>query len=228
MIRAVLFDLDDTLCDDRGQMRRAIFESATQAVGPERGEALGRAYEEISDHFWYHELTLTAPPPLADIRETLWRQALGQAVGTVDPLALQTALRCYDALRREPIPPFPDALTTLQTLKASGLKLAILTNGLSETHFFKAESLGVLPFIEKVFTPDTLGVAKPDARAFHRVCDFLDVTPEETAHVGDSLVTDIGGALGAGLRAIWFNPHRTPGEHEQITSLAALIPRLTG
>lgn len=228
MIRAAIFDLDDTLCDDRGQMRRAIFESAAQAVGPERGEILGRAYEEISDHFWYHELTLNAPPPLAEIRETLWRRALGQAIGTVDPLALKAALTCYDALRREPISPFPDALSTLSALKELGFELAILTNGLSETHFFKAKALGVMPFVEKVFTPDALGVAKPDARAFHRVCDFLDVTPEETAHVGDSLVTDIGGALGAGLRAIWFNPQRTPGEHEQVASLADLIPRLTG
>jgi putative hydrolase of the HAD superfamily len=228
VIRAVLFDLDDTLCDDRGQMRRAILESATVAVGPERGDALGRAYEEISDRYWYHELTLAAPPPLAVIREKLWRAALETVVGEVDPVALQAALTRYDAMRREPIPPLPDALFTLSALKDAGLKLAILTNGLSETHFAKAEALGVLPFIENVFTPDTLGVAKPDARAFHHVCDFLQTTPEETVHVGDSLVTDVGGALGAGLRAIWFNPNESPGEYEQIASLAELIGRLTG
>jgi putative hydrolase of the HAD superfamily len=104
----------------------------------------------------------------------------------------------------------------------------VLTNGLSETHLPKAEALGISPFVEAVFTPDTLGVAKPDPEAFRRACERLGSSPEEAVHVGDSLITDVGGAREAGLRAVWFNPDNRPFDGEHIASLPELIPRLRG
>jgi FMN hydrolase / 5-amino-6-(5-phospho-D-ribitylamino)uracil phosphatase len=48
------------------------------------------------------------------------------------------------------------------------------------------------------------GPSKPDARAFHRVCDELGVQPGEAVHVGDSQRTDIEGAQAAGMPAVHF------------------------
>ncbi|MGC4045270.1 MAG: HAD family hydrolase [Armatimonas sp.] len=233
MIRAALFDLDDTLCDDRGQMYRAIQLSAEAGVGMEKAAALAEAYTVISDRYWYQELTLSKPPSLTEIRKKLWSMALVEAVGEVDEAVLDTILTRYDALRREPIPPFPGTLETLTALKSAGIRLAVLTNGLAETHFAKAEMLGITGLVEEIFTPDTLGTAKPDARAFHQVCAHLGVPPEHTVHVGDSLLTDVGGACGAGLQAVWFNPSGAPRPaeaavpHHEITALSDLILLLT-
>ncbi len=229
MIQAALFDLDDTLCDDRGQMYRAIQLSAEAGVGKELAPALAHSYTVISDRYWYQELTLSRPPSLTEIRKKLWTLALVEAIGKADEEVLATILTRYDALRREPIPPFPGTLETLASLKDAGIRLAVLTNGLAETHFAKAEMLGIRTLVEEVFTPDTLGTAKPDARAFHLVCEHLGATPEHTAHVGDSLITDVGGAFGAGLRAVWFNPNKAlrPEEaavpHHEITALSELV-----
>ena len=211
MIRAVLFDVDDTLCDDSGQLRRCIVRTADEAArlqpGLDSGE-LTTAYENAFQQFWYGEFAQGPVSSLTEIRTLLWSRALRAASGRVDPVVLDAALEMYDLLRREPRTPFPGALDTLGGLKERGFTLGALTNGLSETHFPKIEDLGATRFFEGIFTPDLLGVAKPDPRAFRKTCERLGVDPTETAHVGDSLLTDVGGALGAGLTAIWFNPER--------------------
>ena len=210
MIRVVLFDVDDTLCDDRGQMVRCIRETADLAArfAPRLdARELAEAYGEIADRFWFEEFSLAPPPPLDEIRRLLWGRAL-TAVGETCFEGLRTRLAArYDALRKEPIAPFPGTVETLAALKARGFALAALTNGFSETHVPKIEALCVAPLLASVFTPDRLGVAKPDSRAFHRACAQLGFLPGEGIHVGDSPTSDIDGAKRAGLRAAWFNPH---------------------
>ena len=71
-----------------------------------------------------------------------------------------------------------------------------------------------------------LGVAKPDAAAFHHALDLLGARPEDATMIGDSLERDVEGALAAGLRAVWINRHGKPGRPgiAQIATLAALSP----
>ena len=62
-------------------------------------------------------------------------------------------------------------------------------------------------YIEAVFCFQSLGVIKPDRAFFDLICKKLRLPAEEIAMVGDSYDTDIKGALNAGMRAFWFNPH---------------------
>ena len=66
---------------------------------------------------------------------------------------------------------------------------------------------------------DAFGLRKPHRDIFGEVIGRLDVSPEETLHVGDSLRADIGGAAGAGIRSVWItrrvrDPRRRLEEHE--------------
>ena len=56
--------------------------------------------------------------------------------------------------------------------------------------------------------------------------DCLHVTPTETVMVGDSWPADIEGALGVGIRAIWFNPSgmRAPDPRTDVEQLRAFEP----
>jgi len=53
-----------------------------------------------------------------------------------------------------------------------------------------------------------VGVAKPNPYIFEIAARVLEVQPDKTLHVGDSLITDVAGASGAGFRAGWYNPTR--------------------
>ena len=227
-IRAVLFDLDDTLCDDTGQM----FESIQEVAGlVARGDpaAIARSYGRIASHFWTYEIHQCPPEPLETIRERLWQQALESAGVTVTPSQLTRLAARYGEAREKTPPPFADAEPTLARLKAHGLKLGLVTNGVSESHVGKLARLGLGHLFDTVLMPDQTGFAKPDPRQFHLACQRLGVAPEHTLHVGDSLVSDVGGAHGAGLRAVWFNPEgrlcpeNSAQPHHTITSLTDII-----
>ena len=220
MIRAVLFDIDDTLCDDTGHFTGAARRVAAiaQAEFPSLAEgALAETYLGVSDHYWTREIALTAPEPLAMVRERLWRRAF--SLLGIDPPAhvLQGVLVEYARLRLEVLPELHDgALDVLTTLRSQEVRVGLVTNGLSETHVSKATRLGLLAHAETFLMPDRIGWAKPHPKVFEIACRELGVQPNQTLHVGDSLSADVGGAKAAGCGAIWFNPHGKPhpgGEH---------------
>lgn len=237
MFRAVLFDVDDTLCDDTGHMRAAIDGVAAQLSDDHSGidaNALADCYERISTHYWTYEIALTDPEPLSVVRTRLWQRSLAAMGVDDDPRLLGEIVRWYGHLRAQPPALFDGVHETLTTLRDAGMRLGIVTNGLSETHVAKVERLGLRGYFDAFLMPDLTGIAKPDPRQFHLACRQLDVAPGETAHVGDSLVSDVGGASAAGLHAVWFNPHgRAPDAqaarpHAEVRSLREVPGRLTG
>ncbi len=228
MIHAVLFDLDDTLCDDTGQMFESIREVAGLVPGGDP-EAIAQGYWRISHQFWTYEIHQRPPEPLESIRELLWQQTLDEAGVAHSPAELKLLAARYGEAREKTPPPFPDAEHTLTQLKARGFKLGIVTNGVSESHIGKLARLGLGHFFDTVLMPDQTGFAKPDPRQFYLACQRLGVLPEHTAHIGDSLVSDVSGARNAGLTAIWFNPENKPRPetaaepHHTILHLSELV-----
>lgn len=70
---------------------------------------------------------------------------------------------------------------------------------------------------------------KPDPRIFARACELTGIPPEESIHVGDSLASDVRGALDAGLlAAVWVSPGGAappaegPRPHHTVASVAQL------
>ena len=160
-IHAVLFDLDDTLCDDTGQM----FESIRAVAGLVPGgdpEAIAEGYWRISHRFWTYEIHQRPPESLESIREMLWQQTLEDAGITYSPAELVTLAARYGEAREKTPPPFADAEHTLVALKARGLKLGIVTNGVSESHTGKLARLGLaLLRYGSHARPDRLRQARP-------------------------------------------------------------------
>jgi HAD superfamily hydrolase (TIGR01549 family) len=80
---------------------------------------------------------------------------------------------------------FPDALETLQALRARGVPLAVVSNWQSGLRHFCAE-LGLADYFDHVLSSADLGVQKPDRRIFLEACARLGIPPERTLHVGDT------------------------------------------
>ena len=120
---------------------------------------------------------------------------------------------------------FPDAVTILSEL-AQRFTLIAITNGNADVH---KTPLG--PFFRLAFRADEVGSAKPDAKIFEVAMRAAACSSSEMIHIGDSIETDVNGALNAGVKPIWFN---TDGEKNtlgvaeirSLTELPAVIDSL--
>ena len=140
------------------------------------------------------------------------------------------------------LPADPAAVPVLKALKDRGCSLGLISNtAMTSGATFRVHltRLGLLHFFDTVVFSDEIGYAKPSGRVFRRSLDALEVLPEATVHVGDDRAADVGGALKAGLRAIWvarppdsydepyaYQPPTDDQPHATVTSLGEVIPAL--
>ncbi len=89
----------------------------------------------------------------------------------------------------------------------------------SETAIGILEQAGFDAHLDAVVVSDAVGWRKPRGEIFEQVLHELDVTPDEALHVGDSLRADVGGAHALGIRTAWItrriaDPEEALREHE--------------
>ncbi len=98
-----------------------------------------------------------------------------------------------------------DFRPAIDRLRASGVRTAIVSNseGMLEQLFRK---LGILDCFDAVIDSGLVGVEKPDPRIFQIACARTGTTPAAALHLGDTMATDIDGALAAGMRAALIDP----------------------
>jgi putative hydrolase of the HAD superfamily len=92
----------------------------------------------------------------------------------------------------------------LQSL-GSRVRLGLCSNfSCSEMALELLDDSGIGPHLESVIISDAVGIRKPRSEIFEAVLAELDVTPAETLHVGDSLQADVNGAAPLGIRTAWI------------------------
>jgi HAD superfamily hydrolase (TIGR01509 family) len=112
---------------------------------------------------------------------------------------------CY-ALVDELVRPIAGARELVAQLRARGVPVAVLTNGWTPLQQKKiARALGDAAHGLTVLVSDELGAVKPARAAFDALVATLGVPLEHAWYVGDNPPGDVGGALAAGLRAVWFD-----------------------
>lgn len=188
-IRAVFFDLDDTLCDTigsrPGRTRRALEWLCAEYADLDLDRLIARAMEPVDERI------VRGVPRLLDelgLRET---KAGREATG------IWFFAGCYDLLKT-----VPDAVEVLERLRETYV-LGVITNGDGELQRGKLKHLGLA--LPHVVISGEFGCEKPDPRIFHHALSLCGVRPQEAVFVGDRLDVDVAGAKGAGMRAVWFN-----------------------
>lgn len=230
--RALFLDLDGTLLDGSGAgeaFARTCSEVAARLTGVS-AERLFAANREVWAAYWPEvepDWNLGRLDGAAVSLE-VWRRTLracGHADEALARRAQETQARYSHGSRRL----FDDARHLLHRL-AGRLPLALVTNGASDTQREKLRALGIEDRFAAIVVSGEHGVAKPDAAIFHVALAALGVAPEQAWHVGDSLAADVGGALNAGLTAVWLNrngarrPDGDPPPHYEVASLLDLPP----
>jgi HAD superfamily hydrolase (TIGR01509 family) len=225
MIKAVLFDLDDTLFDHRGCARDALaaVHRSHQRLREVSFDALEHAHAGLLEEL--HAEVMLGRLPLETARVERFRRLM-EAAGTPPDLSLAAAAAAlyrdtYRAARRG-----TSGAAGLLAAIAPRARIAVVSNNLLEEQQDKLRTCGLDRFVDVLVVSEEAGVAKPHPAIFRITLDRLHVSPDEAVMVGDSWEADVAGARAAGIRAIWFNPlgAPTPAGELAVTELRSLDP----
>ncbi|PWZ94608.1 HAD family hydrolase [Staphylococcus pseudintermedius] len=211
--KLIIFDLDNTLYAFDAlwqEANKATFESYEQFKGMDYDEFL-KLYQKYDQHFWkQHDSGLSSLDELRQLRliETLQRYEID-----VTYEEAQAYFQRFLSLLLSKITVNEKMNAMLNDLKEH-VEIAILTNGKLTEQRTKIENLQLNTiFNDNIFISEVMGVEKPDAQAFLKVTDELNIRPEETLMVGDSWTNDVKGSINVGMSVIWFNPSQTEDRH---------------
>ncbi len=189
-LRAVFFDLDDTLCDTIG-------------TRPERAR---KAFERLCQDYPALEagsLVARALKGMDELRSARGVRQVLEELGLAETMAGEEALRIFVGYH-DPIKPFPGVVDTVRLLGES-YPLGVITNGQEWYQRGKLIHLGLDSCIQHFVASRSVGYEKPDPRIFSHALSLAGVEPSEAVFVGDRLDIDVGGAKAAGMRTVWFN-----------------------
>lgn len=219
MLRAALFDLDDTLISsyaNPGPAWRSVVREFAPRLG-ERSEAVGDILaREMAAFLKDDENRRLWRLKAVDTRRAAVRDALARnGFGDLAPLGGDIADR-YASFREDNMRLHPGALDLLDRYRDAGLKLGLVTNGATEVQRMKIDRFDLGRRFDHIQIEEEAGFGKPDGRAYVVTLGALGVLPEAAQMTGDDLVWDVAAPQRLGMRAIWFNPYGLPATHPDI------------
>lgn len=117
---------------------------------------------------------------------------------------------------------YPDVVPCLTSLRADGIRTAIISNWDYSLHGI-LRVMQLDRFFDVVIASLEEGFEKPDHRIFQLVLDRLSIPAEHALHVGDDAIDDLQGARNVGMRAALLDRNRTtPPAPPYIASLDQL------
>lgn len=240
-IKAVLFDMDDTLIDwselqgDITTLERSHLQNVHRYL-----IQLGYTLPTFSE-FWT-QLRETLIQAWAEAKKewtaVSFRKEL-QAFFTncgldVTDIDMDAVLKAYDWAPLPGVKPFDDTLTVLRQLKNSGYKIGLITNAMQPMWMrdIELQAFGILDYLDARVTSGDVGFMKPHPFIFWRILEQLAVQPQEALFVGDRPADDIVGANDAGLTSVLISPPHLNRElngvrpNYTISKLEELLPIL--
>ncbi|MGG1678093.1 HAD family hydrolase [Neobacillus sp. NRS-1170] len=235
MIKAIFFDLDDTLLWDQKSIKEAF--AATCKVAQEKHgldpiqfeEAVREAARNLYSSYEFYSFTqmiginpfeglwgnfLDDQDEFKKMKETVpayrknaWTLGL-KAMGIEDPdFGHELAERFPQERRNLPFV-YEETFKILDDLK-DNYQLLLLTNGSPDLQNTKlAITPELVPYFDQIVISGDFGRGKPDPAIFEHALERMSLHKEEAIMVGDNLMTDILGANRAGIKSVWINRHK--------------------
>jgi putative hydrolase of the HAD superfamily len=216
-LRAVLFDVDFTLCRPGPELSPERYARIAARHGVELDVSAYEAAREAA------VLNIKRHPEFLH-DDAIWHRFTEEIfVGMGGPDAI--ASECATEIERgwevsENFELYEDVLPVLDELRGRALKLGLVSNGIRDLHAFVAHHR---LDVDAIVDSRTHGRVKPHPTIFRAALDRLGVQPEEAVMVGDSLEEDVEGARALGMRAILVDrDDRYPEVEERLMQLFAL------
>ena len=203
----VILDLDDTIINFTG-----MAEACWRTICDEQGPVLGLDGAQLHAALMTERVAFWADPEsnrfgrrnLVEASRLIVARAFA-AVGAGSEEQAAELSQLYTARRHDLIHLFPDAISTIETLRARGHRLAMITNGSAESQRAKIVRFDLARHFDAIVVEGEFGIGKPDERVYRHALSQLDVQPSDALMAGDDLERDVLGPQRVGMRGVWVD-----------------------
>ncbi|TAH35005.1 MAG: HAD family hydrolase [Planctomycetota bacterium] len=210
MLRALFFDVDDTLYSStqfaESARERAVDAMLARGLRMERARVLqelqGVVAEFSSNDDRHFDRLLERLPASA-------------TAGVNKALLVVAGVIAYHQTKWEELRIRTSAQRLLEDLAATELRLGVITSGITKKQMEKILRLGLDRYVDPglIFITDQQGIAKSNAKLYVRAAQVAGVPPAAAMHVGDHPAHDVDSAKRAGMIAVW---HRGGGKYSAL------------
>lgn len=224
-LRAIGFDLDDTLWDESRATACAARALHSRHGGDVAFEPFLAHWRRLStrhfDAFARGEISHL------EQRRRRVREILDVVGVPADPEGIDGLCTLYQEAYEAAWTPFPDALPVLAGLRSRGFPLALVTNGDGTQQRKKLARMGLTDAFDWILISGEVGVAKPDPRIFETLLVRSGRAPGEFLFIGDRPDKDVLPARALGLEALQIDRKSPtpvpPGVIRSLTDVLALV-----
>ena len=173
MVKAVVFDLDDTLYMENEFVEYGLKNAANVA---ETVYGIVNANEKIRS--LYQESKANVFDRLVNAQKIKDKE-----------IAVAVLVKAYRNCEPKSLRCNPGVLDLLKTLKKKEMHMGIITDGFADVQKSKIKALGIQEYIDKIVITDELGgvqCRKPNPIGFEKMLKMLDVKPQEMVYIGDN------------------------------------------
>jgi len=218
MIKAVVFDLDNTLVDFMAMKRQAIgaainamIDAGLKLTNEEIQARIDTIYKDKGIEF-----------------QNVFDQLLYDEFQKVDYKILSSGVIAYRRAREAALFPYPHVYKTLMELLKMGLKLGVVSDAPAKEAWLRLSYLNLHHNFDHVVTFEDTGIRKPDPAPFEKILSLLHVKPYEALMIGDWAERDMVGAAKVGMKTVFarygdtFGTIETNADYE-VNDIAELI-----
>jgi N-acylneuraminate-9-phosphatase len=240
MLKALFFDMDETLCDTTGANERAkklMGQALEEQYGAELGGwAIADAYVTGIYRRWGDAQRARYQPIIENQGEGAFRLQLildllaEQGVHDVGAAAAQSLQDKFDSDRLDAFDFYPGIEAFLAEARKL-FTLVVITNGPEFSQVPKVTAINLAEHVDHIIIGGQEAEQKPARSIFEKALKLANCKAHEAIHVGDSLPADIAGAIDSGITSIWIqhqqpldaelgiNPHHTVLHPSEIPAL---------
>jgi putative hydrolase of the HAD superfamily len=219
MLKAVIFDIDDTLYSYKQANERAM-ERMKLFVMMELGIPM-KEFEQDCHRLMQEQRQICGNNAGCHSRAIRFQRMMEER-GL--PLRYGAQLNdLYWEIMMDEMTPAEGAAQLLDGLRERGIRLGVGSDMTADWQIKKLDKLGLLDKLDFIVTSEEAGVEKPELKLFQLCAKKAGCAMEECLFVGDNLKKDVLGALNAGMDAVWVQPEESlRAEHPNVKSVSAL------
>lgn len=218
MIRAIIFDLDNTLVDFMLMKERAVDAAVHAMVDSGLNMTQSEARDKINAIYKREGIEY----------QQVFDELLKTEYGEIDYKIISAGIVAYRTAREAALKPYPKVFPTLIELIKMGIKLAIVSDAPSSEAWLRLSYLNFHHLFDVIITYDESREKKPSPAPFNLALSRLNLKANECLMIGDWAERDVVGAKSVGMKTVFARYGDTfntihPGSDYDINSIDELI-----